>query len=290
MKKSDKYMFFRLLFGLLFFMYSMMCFSADYTLGPDDVIEVNVSQDKNLSLKSRELNEKGEIRLGYAGLIALKDLTIEQAERKIKSLLEKEYIKRADVTLEIVKFGSKKVKIYGEVKKPGEHALKKDTSLIPDVIGLSGGKTQSASNIAYIIRHYGKISPIKIIHEKQKYALNKKKDVKNNYSFFEKRQTSGFEINPGDFIFIPPVFRITVVGEVTREGTYKFKDKPDIVKAIASAQGLKSIANRKNLTVKRKTNNGVINLSVDYDKFIREDNKTFYLYHDDVIVVHETWF
>ena len=264
--------------------------AAGYMLGPGDVVGIVIPQDKNISFEKRELNLKGEIKLGYVGMIPIKGLSTEGAEKKIKTMLEKEFFKKADVSLQIVKYGSKKVKIYGDIRNPGEHALKYNSALVLDVIGLSGGKTRSASNIAYIIRDYKKLSPIKIIEERKMDRIRKRKLITLNYSFFEVRQTDGFEVKPGDFIFIPPVFKITVVGEVTREGTYDFTEKPDIVKAIASAQGFKKTANKKNLTIKRRTDSGVVNMKIDYDEFISEDNKTFNLSHNDVIVVHESWF
>jgi len=264
--------------------------SADYTLGPEDVVSIVIPQDENISFEQIELNKKGEVRLGYIGSIPVNGLSTQDASKKIKKILEKEYFKKADVSIKVVKFGSKKVKIYGDVNNPGEHALRFNSALVLDVIGLAGGKTPTASNMAYIIRGYKNISPIKIIQDRKKFSISKKKDITYDYSFFEIKQSDGFEIKPGDFIFIPPVFKITVVGEVTREGTYNFSEKPDIVKAIASAQGFKKTANKNSLTVKRKIGSGVMNMKIDYDEFISKNNKTFYLRHDDVIVVHESWF
>ena len=270
---------------------SFISHSSEYTLGPNDILTIAVPQDKTLSFDALEINKEGEVNLGYAGLIKISDLTVKSAEIKIKEKLEHDFLKQADVKIEVKIHGSKIVSLYGEVKKPGQIALKNNNALILDVISLAEGKTQLASDIVYIIRDYKNISPITIIKNRNNDIKTQNKNFKNeNFSFYEVKQSDGFEVKPGDFIYIPPVFKVTVVGEVVKEGIYEFTEKPDIVMAIASAQGFKKTANKGNITIKRKTGTGVLNLKIDYNEFIYNNNKTFLLAHGDVVVVAESWF
>ena len=259
---------------------------TEYLLDSNDMLQIEVIQDESLNKKDILIDKDGKIELGYAGKISLKNMTVPAARKKIKKHLEKDFLKKANVKIEIMSYGSKMVKIYGEIKVTGEKYLKTNKSLIPDIIALANGKTKLASEMAYVVRNYKDKSPFKII-EKRKYSTPK---GKMDYIYKEVVQSKGFEVLPGDFIYIPPVFRVTLVGEVLQEGTYTFSYKPDIVRAIAAARGFKKTAGQKNIIVKRKTPDGIINIPVNYKNSINNDKESFLLLTNDVVVVPESWF
>lgn len=257
-----------------------------YKLGPGDYLQVSVLQDENLNFKNLKVEESGLITLGYAGKINLFNLSTMEAEQKITQHLEKSYLKKATVGVSIAQYGSKIVKVYGEVKKAGETPITKDNPLIPDLISLAGGKTNNASDMAYIVRDYGAKSPLAIIEE-HKLGIT---TPKNEYKIFKIEQTKDFNLLPGDFLFIPPLFKITLAGEIATPGTYGFSHPPDLVKAIAEAKGFKNNANKSDIKIKRNTSKGIEYINVNYNDFIGDSNKTFSLLDGDVVIVSSTWF
>ena len=276
------------IFCCLFLTISNLIAAEDqYKLGPGDYLQISVLQDENLNFKSIKIDEPGIITLGYAGKIDLLNLSVNEAEEKIKQHLEKSYLHKATVDVHIAQYGSKIVKVYGEVKKPGEMPITKNTALIQDLINLAGGKTNTASDIAYVVRDYGTKSPFTII-EDQKLGANPTPN--DGYKVFQLEQTKAFDLLPGDFLFIPAVFKITLVGEVSTPGTYGFSLPPSLVKAIAEAKGFKNAANKTEIKIKRNTSKGIEYIKVNYNDFAGNTTKVFPLLDGDIVIVPETWF
>ena len=264
---------------------SLLYGEDDYNLGPGDVLEVIVPQDKTLTRRRIKIGRKGEILLGYVGNINLNNLTLNEAQKKIKNHIEKDYLKHVNVSIDILFFGSKKVTIYGEVRSVGEVALRKNTALVSDVIALAKGKVRDTSGMAYVIRNFNKKSPFEIIKNYEMGNIEKRQD----YQFFNVEQSKGFKILPGDFIYIPPVFQITVVGEASSPGIYKFKFRPNIVTVMAAARGFKKAANKEKIKIKREGKKETKNIIINYNDYVGDNNKTYYLLNNDVVIVPESW-
>lgn len=112
-----------------------------YRLGPGDAIAISVSpRSKDLSVNAT-LDWQGNVSVPLVGIVGLKDLTVAQAQEKIKSGLN-EYIVNPQVGIVLGTARAVKVMVMGEVAKPGFYALQDPR--LPVALVEAGGTTRFA--------------------------------------------------------------------------------------------------------------------------------------------------
>lgn len=132
----------------------------DYRLGADDVISVSVFDEPDLSLKEARVSSTGTIAMPLVGQIAVKGLTISEAEKTIHNLYLGDYLKKPDIRITIVEY--RQFYVNGEVEKPGGYSFREGMN-VQRAITLAGGFTERASrsNIL-LIRENSDGSAIKV--------------------------------------------------------------------------------------------------------------------------------
>lgn len=146
----------------------------DYLLGPEDVIEISVWKNDNLS-KTVLIRPDGKISLPLIGDVQAAGQTTVQLRDTIKERL-KEYKETPEVSIIVKEINSLAVFVTGEVAHPGKLMLKSDTSLL-QAISLVGGFTQYASkNNMILLRRVGGVETRKVIRYKDIVSGNKPED------------------------------------------------------------------------------------------------------------------
>lgn len=122
--------------------------SPDYLIGPEDVLEISVWRNTELS-KVVTVRPDGRISLPLIGDIQAAGLRPEELKESIvKRLLEYQQSAIASVIVQEVK--SYKVFVLGEVKTPGMYQLKNATTVL-QALALAGGFTEYASKSRIIL-------------------------------------------------------------------------------------------------------------------------------------------
>lgn len=122
----------------------------------------------------------GKFTMPLIGEFDVKGKTIAQATSELTTCLEK-YIKEPKVTINVVKWGSVRVYVLGEVKHQGAYELSKSHRLL-DAIGKAGGFTRkSAKTKVYVVRA-GAEEPCLKVNMKD---LLLKGDTSNNIVLYE---------------------------------------------------------------------------------------------------------
>ncbi|KAM3115415.1 polysaccharide biosynthesis/export family protein [Phormidesmis sp. 146-33] len=112
-----------------------------YRLGAGDAISVNISpRGKDYNFNAT-LDWAGNISAPLVGLLSLKDLTLEQAQEKIRTSLA-EYLVNPQVGLVLATTRPVKVMVMGEVVKPGFYPLQDPR--LPAALIEAGGTTRLA--------------------------------------------------------------------------------------------------------------------------------------------------
>lgn len=84
--------------------------------------------------------------------------------------------------------------------------------------------------------------------------------------------------------------KVTVIGEVQKQGIYNFtNDKLNIYDAIALAGGMTKYGNHKNVILVRQENKNVMHYKLDLSTSDISTSKTYYINPNDVIVVEPLW-
>ncbi len=130
------------------------------------------------------LNDNGEITLPLVNTISLLDLTIEEAQIRVKEKLEI-FLKEVTIYIKCINY---QITVLGEVNKPGTYTFYDETPNIYQVLSLAGDLTHYANR-----SKVGKISINNSIIKRTTINLN------NNDVFVNKQ----FYLTRGDVIIVP---------------------------------------------------------------------------------------
>jgi polysaccharide biosynthesis/export protein len=114
---------------------------TEFRLGPDDVIEVSVYQEKELSA-TVPVRPDGKISIPLIGEMPASGKTATELQKEI-SLRYAKFISEPAVTVVVKEVNSPKVSVLGEVKNPGMYKIK-DRATVLDAIAMAGGTTEYA--------------------------------------------------------------------------------------------------------------------------------------------------
>jgi len=167
--------------------------AEEYKVDAGDVLLITVYEQADLTTKAR-VSSKGEITFPLIGTVHVKDLTVNEIEKEIMSLLEKDYLVDPQVNVFIEKYTEKKVFVMGFVNKPGEYELFKDRpTTVMEAIAMAGGfKEGAAQNGTKVLRvDNGKELTISVKITDITKKGEKEKDI---------------PVKPGDIVVVPESF------------------------------------------------------------------------------------
>ena len=124
----------------------------DFVLGPEDVLDIVVWKNDELSQKGVVVTPDGKISMPLIGEVMAGGLTSNQLASQIASRL-KEFKERAIVTVSIKEVNSYYVYVLGEVGKPGKYQLKSHATVLQAVAVANGFTIFAAKNKMKVLRH-----------------------------------------------------------------------------------------------------------------------------------------
>jgi polysaccharide export outer membrane protein len=122
---------------------------GEFHLGPEDVIEVSVYQDKELD-RTVPVRPDGKISLPLIGEMTASGKTAIELQKEIAQRL-KQFVADPTVTVVVKEVNSPKVTVFGEVKNPNMYKIKDKATLL-DVIALAGGLTDYSKKKVIVSR------------------------------------------------------------------------------------------------------------------------------------------
>lgn len=118
----------------------------DRKISPQDVVIVDVFNEKDLSNKEFRVSAQGEITYPMLGDVKIGGLTPAEASQRIKEMLDKDYLVNAPVNVTVKEYVTRYVTVMGEVIKPSAIMLPGEQKwTILDAIGQAGGFTKGAN-------------------------------------------------------------------------------------------------------------------------------------------------
>jgi polysaccharide export outer membrane protein len=253
--------------------------SADAPLGPRDVIEIKVVQDPTANTRAT-VSEDGRINMPYLNKVEAGGLTPTQLEARIKAALEAKVLTRADVSVQVVEFGSKPISVIGAVNHPGKIPASGNITLL-QAITYAGGLAPGYGKTLYVLRTAmnGLSEQIPIDIDDLMVAFNADMNL---------------PLAPNDVINVPVDSTITVyiLGEVVRPGPVVFRrsQSPGLLQALSGAGGLTDRAS-KDVVVKRKDARGKENtIKVNYKRIVSGRISDITLQDNDTVYVRESVF
>jgi polysaccharide export outer membrane protein len=198
----------------------------DYRVGPGDVLEITVLGNADLS-RSVTVQPSGSITFPLLNEVSVAGLTVSEIQRKVATLLQKDFLVDPHVEVKVKEFLSQFVVVIGELNTPGRKVLRGGSRLV-DVLVESGGFTPRASGEIVIRRTEGSFEGgSNVLHMRLGGA-------------FSAQDYVGLELplRNGDVITAPARQYVTVEGEVQRPGRYAIEGDLTVTGAISTAGGL----------------------------------------------------
>jgi protein involved in polysaccharide export with SLBB domain len=204
--------------------------STPFTLGPGDVIEIEIIGNANPSSHAvTPVGLDGKIYYSLLPGLDVWGLTLDQT----RELLEKElakYVSQPQVGLTLRVVGSKHVWVLGRLNRPGIFPLTGSMTLL-ESLALAGGTAHSASQItsqeladlrhSFVVRQ-GQFLPVDF------HRLLRSGDM-----------TQNIYLQPDDFVYVPSslVNEVYVLGAVRFPRAVAYQEPMSLISAIAGSDG-----------------------------------------------------
>jgi len=179
---------------LLSLLFLVQCFAfaadaKDYRIGPENLLQIDVHYGKDgvISQKVR-VSSLNQITFPLVGEVDVTGLTVSDLEKKLYTLLERDYLVNPQVSVVIEEYST--ISIIGEVKKPGSYQIKGRLSVV-EAVSLAEGFSKIASpNNTKVIRTNADGSKTEI-------------PVRLGDIMRGKRQKSNIYLQGGDVVVVP---------------------------------------------------------------------------------------
>jgi len=251
--------------------------SKDFIVGPEDVLEVQVWDNKDLN-QVIFVRPDGKASLPLVGQIQVAGKTVQELQDYLAAAYAKT-IKSAAVTVIIKEIKSRPVYLVGGFGKPGVIQpgviqLTRDLTLI-QAVALAGGVTPSADLEKGFVLRKEKVIPVDFT------KLMQTGDVSQN-----------LKLEPGDSVVAPLADLVYVQGEVKTPGAVKYMQDLTVLMAISQVGGFTPRAAGGRVDILRGKGEKKERIRVDVDKVSRapEDNPDVLLKPNDIVLVPQRLF
>jgi len=252
--------------------------SAEYRVGVDDVLDINVLKPEKLSV-TVNVSPDGSIPMVYLGNVRVLGLTLSQIQEEIQSRLADGYMNYPLVSVFVKESRSRKFFVYGDVTRPGSYAMEHATTVLK-AISIAGGFSKNSAS-----------SKVKILRLAQGESGYRHIEV-NMQAVMRGETSADVMLQAGDTLIVSEG-NFSIYGDVARPGVYPLEENTTILKAISMAGGLSKSGASTNIRVlrPRKDSNGTDTITVDIQAVMQGSSEENILLETmDTIVVSEEKF
>lgn len=253
--------------------------AADYKIGPEDLLEINVFQANELNTVAR-VSASGYIKLPLIDKIEASGLTVYELESLICKKLER-YLTEPVVSVFIKEYRSQQIAVLGSVKTPGVYYVTGQRYLL-DLLSMAGGLSPEAGELCIIQKTSGTNQDDQpkenVVVDLDQLLL--KGNIDLNVPLFS-----------GDVIHVPKAGIFFVDGAVNEAGSFPLKGKITLTQALSLAKGLSYEAIRSDVRIYR--DNGQPErevIAIDYDSILDRKSPDIEIKDKDVIIVARSGF
>ena len=154
-----------------------------YTVGPEDSLYIRVWHEPDLS-GTLDVRPDGYISMQLIGEMKVDGMSLSQLSAAITTRLQ-DFIKNPEVNVQLLKVGSKKYSIHGEVNRPGTFPLTSPVTVMEALVNSAG------------FRDFANTKKIYLLRGSQRFNFNYKQVSKG------KNLEQNIQVQNGDQIFVP---------------------------------------------------------------------------------------
>jgi polysaccharide export outer membrane protein len=207
--------------------------AADYLIGPQDVLTIQVFDQSDLGGKYT-VEADGTFTFPLVGRVRAGGLTLRAFEVELRGKLADGYFRNPQVTVAVEQYRSQRVFVMGEVRQPGPVPLTGGMTLI-EALARAGSTNATASGDVAIVRPSPGAS--------QRLPLTSPNGGTEVFRASIRELESGalsqnIQLRDGDTIFVPRAETVYVFGQVKTPGAYDVKTDTTVLQALSLAGGL----------------------------------------------------
>jgi polysaccharide export outer membrane protein len=251
-------------------------FAADYKLGPEDLLKIEVFDHPELSVQTR-VSASGNISVPLVGQINVGGMSTRNLEEALTSRWsDGGFVRKPQVSVLVSEYMSQKVAVMGQVAKPGQYALS-TANTVRDILAQAGGLNNGGTGLPTGFGVNGVAGDeATLIH------ADGTKVTLDLHALLEGDPAQNPQVTAGDAIYVPRAPMFYIYGEVQRPGQYRLERNMSVVQAIAAGGGLTPKGTEFGMKVKRRNSAGVLQ---DVSVKGRDPLKA-----DDVVTIRQSWF
>jgi polysaccharide biosynthesis/export protein len=201
--------------------------AADYTIGPQDVLTIQVFDQPDLGGKYA-VEADGTFSFPLIGRVKAGGMTLRAFEVELKSLLvDGQFFRNPQVTVAVEQYRSQRVFVNGEVRQAGPVPLTGGMTLI-EALSRAGSTLPSASGEVSVVR------PPQGTNATGEAAEILRASIRDLEAGVLKQN---IELRDGDQIFVPRAESVYVFGQVKNPGAYPIQHKETTVLQALSLAG-----------------------------------------------------
>lgn len=160
------------------------------TFGPGDILHIKVYEADELT-GNYQVGPRGHVVFPFIGKIDVRNMSNFELAAYIEEKLKEGYFRNPQVVVFLEEYVSKMVYILGQVKKPRQMEIKKQTSVL-EAVAVAGGFTKLADRSNVIVRR------MDVGGKELKFVLNVDKMIDGKETIFI--------LHPGDVVFVKERF------------------------------------------------------------------------------------
>jgi polysaccharide biosynthesis/export protein len=252
--------------------------STDAPVGPRDVLDISVLEDKSIAARVT-VSEEGTIVLNVLEKVQVAGMTASQLEARLKTMLEETYLAKATVTVQVIEFASKPISVVGSVVRPGRISATGNTTLI-QAITQAGGLAANHGKDLYVLR-----TGANGISEQVSISID---DLMVNGN-----PDANIPLAPNDLVNVPADTPVTIylLGEFAKPGPALFRSSqtPTLLQAMSAAGGYTDRAG-KNVVITRMVNGKQERLVVNYRSILAGRRPDVVLQDNDTLFIEPALF
>ena len=238
---------------------------AAVTIQPDTVLRITVKEDPSLN-GTYKVGGEGSIQFKYVGLTFMDNLTVAEAEKRIRERLEGVYVRQATVDIQILQASYDRIRVEGRVNTPGDQKIGAGSRIsLHSALLRAGGVIPDAKNAIVKIVRNGMWDPI--AHSKPSEVITlvdengqprvpdvflHNTDLVRVESRVERRRDGKVIKTTGQGV------QILLLGEVGKPGYVSFQsgEAPTLLNLIFRVGGFSRWANDKKIEIVRRNGYG----------------------------------
>ena len=207
--------------------------AADYLIGPQDVLTIQVFDQADLGGKYT-VETDGTFSVPLVGRVTAGGLTLRSFEGELRKKLADGYFRNPQVTVGVEQYRSQRVFVMGEVRAPGPVSLTGGMTLIEALARAGSTQPTSSGEVAVVRAPQGARGPVMPNQESGTEVFRASiRDLESG------ALSQNIELRDGDTIFVPRAESIYVFGQVKNPGAYSLVQRDTtVLQALSLAGGV----------------------------------------------------